>query len=393
METKKCYEDDAYTIQFEATVCSCEPMEKLFLVTLDRTYFYPEGGGQPADLGRLGAAVVKDVRQKDGVVQHITDRPLTVGETVEGQIDWDRRFDLMQNHSGEHILSGIICRKYGCDNVGFHMGKETILIDFNVKIPQEDLLLLEREANQAIWKNIPSHVTYPSQEELERMAYRSKKALEGRVRILEIGTYDRCACCGTHVKQTGEIGLIKILSAQNYKGGTRLEIVCGMRALADYAQKTEQAAAISEMLSVPTGQIAQAVGSLQKERDRWQQMVSRMKWEKIHLLAGQAETAQVCCFVQDFDSKDAVHLADAILEKTRGTAAVFAQAKEGFLFVLMSRTEDMRLLAAKLKEQFNSKGGGKAEAVQGRTEADAKQLQAFWTEQGFTVMDAMGRQG
>ena len=194
---------------------------------------------------------MKDVKDKDGVVLHITDKPLTVGDVVIGNIDWNHRFDLMQQHSGEHILSGIICAKYDCNNVGFHIGKDTVTIDFDAKIPKEDLCMLEQKANTAIWQNVPSEVVYPTPQVLEEMTYRSKKALTGKVRILRMGDYDCCACCGTHVNKAGEIGMIKILSAQNYKGGTRLEIVCGMRALAEYQNKTENATIISELLSVP----------------------------------------------------------------------------------------------------------------------------------------------
>ena len=225
-----------------------------------------------------------------------------------------------------------------------------------------------------------------TKEELEKLEYRSKKALEGKVRIMAIGEYDCCACCCTHVQKAGEIGMVKILSAQNYKGGTRLEIVCGMRALADYDEKTENAAAISEMLSVPTGKIAKATEALLKERDELKQIISRMKWEKINNIAEKVgETPKACVFAADFDSKDMVHLADTILDKTGGTAAVFAPAGTGYAFVLMSRTEDMRPMAAEMKEAFGSKGGGKPEAVQGRTEAKEKELKGFFAEKGYVM--------
>ncbi len=386
METNKAYYDNAYTTSFTAQVISCEAQGKAYHIVLDKTFFYPEGGGQPADIGTLGDAKVTDVRDKNGVVIHITDKPCTVGETVTGVIDWKHRFDLMQNHSGEHILSGLICAAYGCDNVGFHMGRDAILIDFNTKIPEADLPVLEQKANEAIWKNIASVVSYPTPEALEQLEYRSKKALSGKVRIMEMPGYDRCACCGTHVSHTGEIGVIKILSAQNYKGGTRLEIVCGMRALADYAEKTTQAAAISELLSVPTGKIAQATTALLAERDALKQTISRMKWEKMHALAAQiSSTEKTCFFVEDFDSKDMVHFADLILDKTNGTTAVFSPAGNGFAFVLMSRTEDMRPLANRMREQLGSKGGGKPESVQGRTEAKQDTISAFLQTEGFSI--------
>lgn len=388
MQTIKSYYKNAYTTDFTATVISCEPIGKHYGVVLESTFFYPEGGGQPADIGTLGEAHVLDVREKDGIITHITDKPLSTGASVTGHIDWKHRFDLMQNHSGEHILSGIICGRYGCDNVGFHMGKDTILIDFNTKIPEEDLALLEQTANEAIWTNTPSRVSYPSPEELETLDYRSKKALSGQVRILEMVGYDCCACCGTHVQLAGEIGIIKILSAQNYKGGTRLEIVCGMRAFADYAEKTKNAAAISALLSVPTNKIAEATTALYQERDALKQVISRMKWEKMHTLAKQVQEIQkqLCFFVQDFDAKDMVHFADLLLEKTGGTVAVFSEIGSGFSFVLMSRTDDMRPIAAQMREAFQSKGGGKPESVQGKTEASQKDLETFFAEKGFDIV-------
>lgn len=388
METVKLYYENAYITTFDACVVSCEPKGNDFVVILDKTYFYPEGGGQPADVGTLGTACVKDVRDKDGVVLHITDQPLPVGEIVTGNIDWHNRFDLMQQHSGEHILSGIICAKYDCNNVGFHIGKDAVTIDFDAKIPKEDLQILEKKANTAIWQNVTSEAAYPSPEELENIPYRSKKALTGKVRILSIGEYDCCACCGTHVDKAGEIGMIKILSAQNYKGGTRLEIVCGMRALAEYQNKTENATIISELLSVPVSDIAKAATALQKERDALKQMLTQMKQEKMTYLAnGLPENEKVCYFVSGFDAKDIAHFADKIQNHTAQTVAVCSDAREGFMFVCMSKTEDMRVLATAMRETLGSKGGGKSEAIQGRTEAKKADLQAFWQEQGFTIYE------
>lgn len=389
METVKLYYQNAYTTTFDAKVLSCEQKENDFVVVLDQTYFYPEGGGQPADVGTLGGASVKDVKDKAGVVLHITDKPLSVGEVVTGQIDWQHRFDLMQQHSGEHILSGIICAKYDCNNVGFHIGKDAVTIDFDAKIPKEDLCFLEEKANTAIWQNVTSEATYPSAKELETIAYRSKKALTGNVRILRMGTYDCCACCGTHVERAGEIGMIKILSAQNYKGGTRLEIVCGMRALAEYQNKTENATILSELLSVPVTEIAKATTALQKERDALKQALSQMKQEKMTYLAnGLPTNEKVCYFVSGFDAKDVTHFADKIQNHTGQTVAVCAESKEGFLFVCMSKTEDMRVLATAMRETLGSKGGGKSEAIQGKTQANKAELQAFWKAQGFVIYES-----
>ena len=251
--TEKLYYRDAYATKFTARVLDCTEEKKHWTVILNRTLFYPEGGGQPADIGVLGGVRVLDVHERGEDIVHTTDKPLPVGAEVEGEIDWEHRFDLMQNHSGEHILSGVICGRYGCDNVGFHMGKESITIDLNTKIPAEDLPYLEEKANEAIWKNVPVGIRYPSKEELAKLEYRSKKELEGQVRIVNVGEYDCCACCGTHVKLAGEIGQIKIIGAQNYKGGTRLELLCGKRGTILHYVENNQAVADGELILIDAG--------------------------------------------------------------------------------------------------------------------------------------------
>ena len=231
METEKLYYADPYQTTFTARVLGCEAGKGGYLVTLDRTAFYPEGGGQPADHGTLGGAAVTDVHEKDGVITHTCDHPLTVGDTVEGAIDWDRRFDHMQQHSGEHILSGLICAAHHCDNVGFHLGADTVTIDFNAALTEKDVQELERAANRYIWQDHPIAISFPSPAELEALDYRSKKELTGQVRIVSFPGADCCACCGTHVASSGQVGLLKILSCQKFRQGVRLEILSGRRAL------------------------------------------------------------------------------------------------------------------------------------------------------------------
>ena len=203
MTTEKLYESDAYLRRFTATVLTCEPVNGGFAVTLDRSAFYPEGGGQPGDGGTLGGVRVTDTRIADGAVTHFCDGPLPVGAAVVGEIDWEARFDRMQQHSGEHIVSGLICAAAHCSNVGFHMGAETVVIDFDAPVTEAALEEIEEQANRVIWENRPFLVTYPTPEELETLEYRSKKALSGAVRIVECPGADRCACCGTHVRSAG----------------------------------------------------------------------------------------------------------------------------------------------------------------------------------------------
>lgn len=385
--TEKLYYQDAYETVFCARVLECRKEKEHFLVALDRTYFYPEGGGQPADHGVLGGAAVLDVHEKDGVVFHTTDKPLEAGAEVEGRLDWERRFDLMQNHSGEHILSGVICGRYGCDNVGFHMGKETVTIDFNAKIPLEDLTGLEEKANEAIWRNIPFETSYPSKEELAEMEYRSKKELDGQVRIVRAGEYDCCACCGTHVRLAGEIGQIKIISMQNYKGGTRLEVVSGKRALEDYRRKAEAAEDAGRQLSVPAAQAGKAVENLLAEKNSLAQALNQMKWtyftEKAACLP--EGTENIAFFIDGLNSRDLAHFADLLLKKSGKRAAVFTK-KEGeaaYAFVLLSKEKDAREMTEEMRAAFDCKGGGKPDAVQGKVTGTKAELAAFFAGKGF----------
>lgn len=385
--TEKLYYQDAYAVKFTARVLECVENKKNYSVILDRTLFYPEGGGQPADIGTLGGARVLDVHEKGEIITHTIDRPLEIGAEVEGEIDWVHRFDLMQNHSGEHILSGVICAKYGCDNVGFHMGKEMITIDLNTKIPEADLPWLEEKANEAIWRNVAVGIRYPEKAELDALEYRSKKELEGAVRIVNVGEYDCCACCGTHVRFAGEIGQIKIISAQNYKGGTRLELLCGKRALADARRKNDVAAEAGRLLSVPAEKADVAVKNLLAERDEWIQSLNQLKWQYFNLKAAQiaAGTENILLFEERLNSKDMTHFADLLLKRGAKRTAIFSKAGEGYAFVLLSGEGDARAFAEEMREPFGCKGGGKPDAVQGRVTAEKKALKAYFAEKGFWI--------
>lgn len=228
--TAKLYETDPYVQTFTATVLVCTPAGEQFAVQLDRTAFYPEGGGQPCDTGALGTALVTDVQEHGGVITHTVSAALPVGQTVEGRIDWARRRDHMEQHTGEHILSGTLHRLFGAENVGFHIGSPAVRMDMSVPLTAGQLAEAEAQANAVIRADAPVRCWYPAPEDLAKLTYRSKKEIDGAVRLVDAGGADLCACCGTHVSTTGQVGAIKILSAQSYKGGTRLAVVCGERA-------------------------------------------------------------------------------------------------------------------------------------------------------------------
>ena len=256
--TEKLYYLDSPLFEFAARVLETREGKRGWEVLLDRTAFFPEGGGQPADTGTIGRARVLDVHEREGEIRHLCDRELASG-TYACAVDAEKRLRRMQNHSGEHVFSGLTHQKYGAENVGFHMAADCMTIDFDKELSFEQLSEIEYEANLAVRANIPVRTFYPSPEELKVLEYRSKKELAGAVRIVEIAGIDRCACCAPHVRATGEIGAIKLLTAERHRGGVRLSLICGMDALDDYRRKQDSAAAISALLSAKRDERAPAV--------------------------------------------------------------------------------------------------------------------------------------
>lgn len=286
MSTIKLYEADAYLGEFTATVEKCVSETGIFKVTLNQTAFYPEGGGQPADRGTLGDARVLDVQEIDGMIWHTVSELLEPGTEVVGKIDFERRFTNMQNHTGEHIVSGIVSRIYGYHNVGFHMGSEAVTVDFDGVLTKEQLFDVEMEANEAVLKNVPVTASYPSGEELKQIDYRSKKEIEGQVRLVSVEGYDCCACCGTHVSRTGEIRLIKILGVQNYKGGVRVSMLCGETAFRDYMVKHSNIVGIAQLLSVKPEEAGDAVVRLKEKNIELKKELKQLK-KQINAKEGQ----------------------------------------------------------------------------------------------------------
>ena len=383
----KLYYDSAYIKEFEAQVLSCQEGKKGWEITLSATAFYPEGGGQPADTGILGNVRVPDVHEKDGQVVHYTDGPLPVGEMVRGVIAWDRRFQHMQEHSGEHLVSGLIHQRFGYDNVGFHMGTDEVTIDFNGTLEWADLMAIEEKANGMIWENLEISAVYPEKDELDAMEYRSKKELTGAVRIVSIPGGDVCACCGTHVERTGEIGLVKFLSMIHYKGGVRISLLCGKRAVEDYERKRDQVQRISVLLSARPGEIARAVEKLKDEEAKLQEKLVAA-YDK--LLASEVRgikegDGDIFILEPDFEAIQLRHLVNRLLEEKKGrTVLALGGATEGsFLYVLGSRDGDMRRLSRELNGLLNGRGGGSAQMAQGTFFATKDQLQAILKEKGF----------
>ena len=380
METEKLYYLDPFLAEFTATVLTCEAAKQGFLVTLDRTAFYPEGGGQPADHGTLGTVRVTDVHEKGGVVFHSVDGPVEIGETVTGRIDWARRFDHMQQHSGEHILSGILCADYHCDNVGFHMGADTVTIDYNTDITWEECLAAEAKANAVICADAAVDISYPSPEALSALHYRSKKELSGAVRIVRFPEADCCACCGTHVARAGQVGLVKILSCQKFRQGVRMEILCGGRAFRYLSACYDQARAIGQRLSVKPQDTLTAVERLEGDLSSAKARIAELEtlaWEA--LAKEHAGESDVLLFRSPMGGDSLRRLADAVARKTSGLTAVFAGEEGRYAYVLLRADgADISAFVTTLNGALRGRGGGRSGFAQGSVSASRAEIEAFF---------------
>lgn len=377
------YDKDPYLRAFDASVLSCEEDKAGFAVVLTQTAFYPEGGGQPADHGVLCPADgedagkeirVKDVRKRAGKVVHITDAPIAPGISVHGEIDWERRFDHMQQHSGEHILSGLIHEKFGFDNVGFHLS-DVVTIDFNGVLTWEELLEREEAANRVIWSNIPIEVCYPDAGELADLDYRSKIEIDGQVRLIRIEGADLCACCGTHVARTGEIGLIKCLSMINYKGGVRIEMLSGRKALSLCRTTWDANTGISHLLSAKPDETKAAVERLLADAEEQKQRANEAMTRYLRMRADAVPEGEgVAVLVEDALSTNEIRRLCDILckeEKAKVCAVLSPREEGGCNYVIGAKDLDLRPVTKELNEALSGRGGGSAAMVQGFFGEDA----------------------
>lgn len=381
-ETKKLYYEDVYKKEFTAKVLECRQGKKGYEVILDQTAFYPEGGGQPGDTGSLGEAAVTDVHEKNGELIHCTDRALELGTEVQGQINWARRFDLMQQHSGEHIVSGLVHEAFGYDNVGFHMGSDVITIDFSGMLDEAQMAEIEAKANQIIWENQEVEIFYPSEEELKELEYRSKKELSGWVRIVRFPGADTCACCGTHVTRTGEIGMVKLLSVVKFREGVRMEMISGRRVLDYLNMVNEQNRQISVKLSAKMDKTAQAVARLQDENFA---LKGRVHSLEENFIVNEAAKWNDCenplLFENGLEAGSVQKLADAVLQVCKGRCAVFSRNADGsYKYAMGEKDGDLRQFTKDMNAALNGRGGGKPFFVQGSVQASEKEIRAFFEE-------------
>lgn len=379
IETKRLYYEDVYRKEFEASVLECRKVKKGYHILLDRSAFYPEGGGQPSDTGFLGNARVTEVHEKEGELLHYTEDPLEEGARVTGRIDWERRFDLMQQHSGEHMVSGLVHEAFGYDNVGFHMGGDVITIDFNGPLDEGQMAVIEERANRKIWENVPVEILYPSPEELAALSYRSKKELTGQVRIVRFPGTDVCACCGTHVTRTGEIGVIKLLSVVKFREGVRMEMICGKRVLNYINIINEQNHQISVKLSARPDQTARAVDRLWEENYRLKGTVMSLEEENFAAEAEKwAGAPEALIFKEGLEADSVRKLADAVLGKCAGRCAVFSRNPDGtYKYAVGEKGGDLRQFTKELNAALKGRGGGKPFFVQGSLQGTEAEIRSF----------------
>ena len=378
--TQRLFEQDSFCREFTATVLSCEQQGETYAVVVDRTAFFPEGGGQAADGGTLGGVKVLDVQTVGDEIVHTLAEPLAAGQTVTGELDWDTRFLRMQKHTGEHIVCGIIHRLYGYENVGFHLGSEDVTLDLDGELTREQLDEVEELANRAVAENRAVTAVYPTAEELAAMDYRSKKAIDGAVRVVTIEGLDRCACCAPHVQTTGQVGLIKLLDFIRYKGGVRIHMQCGLDALRDYRMRYTQTAAIATALSVKQHAVLDGVERLLTQRHALTRELAAARKETLALRvdALPSDSGRALFIERAMDGESLRDLALAASAKIGGLCAAFAGDDEsGYNYAAAGG--ELPAFAVALKERLSARGGGSAQLIQGRVFATASEIEAFWS--------------
>lgn len=384
--TEKLYYKDSELYEFSARVLDCRQEKDHWAVILDKTAFFPEGGGQLADTGKIGTARVTDVREHNGEILHHTDTPLEVGAEYMCALDASQRFRRMQNHSGEHILSGIIHAAKGADNVGFHMGVEFMTIDFNVELSWEELMQAERAANAVVYADLPIKTGFPSEDELKTLNYRSKLELTENVRIVEIPNVDICACCAPHLPSTGRIGLIKILDAVRHRGGTRLNVVCGEDALEAVREMQKSVTDISRLLSAKRGEVAAAVERVLAQEQRLKERVAELGMANARMLADSVSPREgnICIFDTLLDEVALRELVNMLADKCTGYAAAFSGSDEnGYRYIIGSRHVDLRKASKEINSAIDGRGGGRPEMIEGRAGKAASEIRRYIEKSTF----------
>lgn len=378
--TEKLYYSDSHLSRFTACVVDCREEKGGFRVALDKTAFFPEGGGQAADTGRIGEVSVLDAHERGGIVWHYTDAPVAVGMECECEVDFEKRYRRMQNHSGEHIVSGITHTLHGADNVGFHMGAECMTIDFDRELDWNELMEIERRANEAVRANLPIIATFPDETDLKTLQYRSKLELTENVRIVEIPGIDVCACCAPHVSHTGEVGLIKILDSVRHRGGVRVSLVCGMDALDTVRDMQKNVTEAGRLLSAKRGEVSAAVERVLAQEQTLKVRVAALGMAYARRLAATEKTREgnICVFDNVLDEVALRELVNLLADKCTGYAAAFSgDDEQGYRYIVGSRHVDLRRASRDINAGIGGRGGGKPEMIEGRASKSAAEIREF----------------
>ena len=380
--TERLYDNGELT-EFDAKVISCDSTAKGCEVVLDRSAFFPEGGGQAGDSGHLDKVRVTDTYERNGEVIHLCIEALEVGQNVHGCIDADIRRRRMQNHSGEHLLMGFIHSKYGFDNVGFHLGQSDVTIDLNGVLTPEQLRECEQLANEAIARNVPFTISYPDSNELTAMEYRSKLDMTENVRIVTIEGIDKCACCAPHVSTAGQIGIVKVISQENYKGGIRVHILCGLDALDIIRQRMDSVSEISRLLSAKPELTADAVNKLLTENTSLKKQLSDMdKLRAAEMISSLKNDSResFCIFADGISNINLREIANKAVTMTDGMAGVFSKKDNGYSYIIASEKLPLRTLVKDINKALDGRGGGSDSMVQGTVLADREVIEKYFKE-------------
>ena len=382
--TEKLYDADSYLTEFECKVVSLYNDDNYIYIETDRTAFFPEGGGQTCDVGYLGDVYVENVQEIDGKILHFVKNSVENAEKLKnkdvlcGKVDFKKRFSDMQQHSGEHIVSGIVNSLYGYNNVGFHLGSEIVTLDFYGELNEEDICKVEDLVNKAIWDDLEIKVHFPSDEELKAMTYRSKIEIEGQVRIVEIPGVDMCACCAPHVKRTGEIGIVRVVNFERYKGGTRVSILCGERALLDLRHKLKQNRLVSNLTSSKQDETAVAVERLKKENEKLNYNIVGLTRELLSLKSEAIkETDRIIIFDDKLQGKLLQDFAISLMDKASEFAACFCGENGSYRYCIVSKQVNLQGLCKAMNGAFSGRGGGKPEIVQGSLTGSEEAIREF----------------
>ena len=377
--TIKLYENDSYIKEFSGTVLSCEEKDGAYFVVLNQTAFFPEGGGQDADKGKIGEADVLDVQIKNDVIYHKVNKAINENEEVTCKLDWETRFSRMQNHTGEHIVSGVIHSLFGYNNVGFHMNDTLVTLDVDGPLNDEDIKKIELKSNKAIYENKSIKAIYPTAEELPDYDYRSKLDITEGVRLIEIEDYDLCACCAPHVAKTGEIGIIKIIGYIPYKKGTRIEMLCGLLAFNDYSNLHSTNKSVMNMLSAKRFEIAESVervqgelGNARAENKKLLSELAILKMEK-HISGN-----TVCVFIDGVSYDELRNCSNSLIEEYEYCYLFSNTDADNYIYVVSSKENNVRELVQNLNKTFNGKGGGRDTYAQGKITGLKDEILAFF---------------